>query len=192
MLQAGLLKPINKIELTEHQKALQILNQEPNSNLGWRIILDAGDKKSAQALVSKAASENRQLVEVIPAEQKEAVLSEAKAWALQNPPVDLSEEPDESTQRVAVTTYQGSKGRSAQYVFMVGVHSRELPRNPEHIEDIEICCFLVGLTRTKKKCSILVAKNAMGEYKKPSEFLTWIDPKRFMKKTINAAYWNQQ
>jgi superfamily I DNA/RNA helicase len=145
----------------------------------------------ARDLVSKAFKENCSLVDVIPPEERETVLAEAKAWADQNTPIDFSDEKEGPTQSIGITSYEGSKGRSAQYVFLVGFHSGELPTNAGDIKDIEICRFLVGLTRTKKKCSIIFAKNAMGKFKRPSEFLAWIDPKRFEIKTINKAYWNQ-
>jgi hypothetical protein len=47
----------------------------------------------------------------------------------------------------------------------------------------------IGLTRTKKKCAILVAKNAMGNFKQRSDFLGWIKPERFATKKVDAAYW---
>jgi superfamily I DNA/RNA helicase len=186
-----LLTVATKDELTEREKALQILSDDPNSNLGWRIILSVGSLGTARNAVVTAFQEKRALVEVISTEQHDSVLAEAKAWAAQHAAVDLSEEAEEAAQSIAVTSYEGSKGRSAQYVFLIGAHSGELPNNPKDIKDIEICRFLVGLTRTKKKCSILYAKNAMGDFKNPSEFLSWIDAERFERKTINAAYWDQ-
>jgi len=185
----GLITEVAKDELTDHHEALQILNEEPNSNLGWRIILSVGNQGTARDRVREAFEKGCLLVEVISAEQRASVLAEAKVWAAEHPPVDLGEESEEPTQSVAVTSYEGSKGRSAQYVFLIGVHSGELPSNAQDIKDIEICRFLVGLTRTKKKCAILYTKNAMGDFKKPSEFLSWIDAGRFEKKTVNADYW---
>jgi hypothetical protein len=49
-------------------------------------------------------------------------------------------------------------------VSLIGVHSGELPGNAEDIKDSEICRFLVGLTRTKKKCTVLYTKNAIGRF----------------------------
>jgi superfamily I DNA/RNA helicase len=114
--------------------------------------------------------------------------AEATAWVAAHGEVDLAEEPVEKTAGVAVTSFQGSKGRSAQYVFIVGLHSGEMPRNETAIDDFEICCFLVGLTRTKKKCDVLFARNANGRWKNPSEFLTWIRPERFQTVQVNSAY----
>jgi len=185
----GLITVPQKDELSERQKALQILNDDSNSNLGWRIILSVGNQGTARDRIREAAKQNRPLAEVISDEQRASVIAEATAWAAQHPPVDLDEEEQEPTQSIAVTSYEGSKGRSAQYVFLIGAHSGELPSNADAIKDIEICRFLVGLTRTKRKCSILYAKNAMGNFKQPSDFIGWIGNGRFDKKIVNAEYW---
>jgi superfamily I DNA/RNA helicase len=190
LIKVGLIKQASEDELSERQKALQILNQDPGSNLGWRIILAVGNQDNARAKIRDADQKHCNLVDVIPFEQREAVLAEAKTWAAAHKEVDFGEERQQPVQNIAITSYEGSKGRSAQYVFLIGVHSGEIPRRADNIEDIEICRFLVGLTRTKKKCSILHAGNAMGQFKNPSEFIGWIDSSRFEKKTINAEYWN--
>lgn len=192
LLEVGLLTAKEEIEQSDRQKGLQILNEDTTSNLGWRIMLACGDEGVARALVRKACQESLSLAEVVPPTDREAMLAEAKTWAEENPVVDFFKERDELTQSIAVTSYEGSKGRSAQYVFLVGVHSGELPANAKDIKDIEICRFLVGLTRTKRKCSILVTKNAMGKYKNRSEFLAWIRTKKFREKKIDASHWNEQ
>lgn len=82
------------------------------------------------------------------------------------------------------------KGLSAQYVFLVGVHDGELPRAANDPQDLEICRFIVGLTRTKKKCSILITKRFAGtQFKSPSIFLRWISEKRLTPIEVDAAYW---
>jgi superfamily I DNA/RNA helicase len=111
------------------------------------------------------------LGQLIEAEERNAVLAEAQQWAAKRNEEEV--ELDETIQNVAITSYEGSKGRSAQYVFLIGVHSGELPSNAGDVKDIEICRFLVGLTRTKKKCSVLVTRNAMGTFKRRSEFIAW-------------------
>lgn len=185
----GLLQATDVVQPTERQKGLQILGEDAKSNLGWRIILECGDEGVARALIHRAFQEDCPLADIISAEERETILAEAKAWAAQNHPTDPAQETEQPTQSIAVTSYEGSKGRSAEYVFLVGVHSGELPNNVADIKDIEICRFLVGLTRTKKKCSILVARNAMGDYKSRSEFIGWINAKRIREKKIDAAYW---
>lgn len=188
LVRVGLIIPKADDELSERERALRILNQDPHSKLGWRIILAHGDPGLARSRVRKAANENRHLEEVIPDAERDAILKEAAMWVATHG-AEEEEEATETVQSVAVTSYEGSKGRSAQYVFLIGVHSGELPGNPAAIKDIEICRFLVGLTRTKKQCTILIAKNAMGQYKKPSEFLGWISAARFQKKKVDNDYW---
>jgi superfamily I DNA/RNA helicase len=147
------------------------------------------DAGVARKFIRQADENNQLLAEVILPAQREQILAEAKAWAAQNEAVDPAEKADESGQKIAITSYEGSKGRSAQYVFLIGVHSGELPKNAAAIDDIEICRFLVGLTRTRKRCSILVANNAMGRFKNRSEFIAWINSARLREKKISAAYW---
>jgi superfamily I DNA/RNA helicase len=185
----GLLNKRDEEELTDRQKALQILTDDPGSNLGWRILLSTGNQNTARDRIKDAFNKKCALVDVISDEQRESVLVEAKAWAAQHSAVDIESEVEEATQSITVTSYEGSKGRSAQYVFLIGAHSGEIPRNANDIKDIEICRFLVGLTRTKKRCSILYAKNAMGDFKKPSEFLSWVASDRFQKIVVSADYW---
>jgi superfamily I DNA/RNA helicase len=57
--------------------------------------------------------------------------------------------------RIKLTSFEGSKGLSAQHVFVVGMHDGELPRNPASVQDLEICKFIVALTRTRKQCHVL-------------------------------------
>jgi superfamily I DNA/RNA helicase len=183
----GLFSADAKASAEPRDEALKILEEDATSNLGWRIMLSCGDHRTARELVRKAANDGLQLGEVIGAKEREKILEEAKAWADKVAAAD--NENDEASQSIAITSYEGSKGRSAQYVFLIGVHSEDIPRDAQNIQDIEICRFLVGLTRTKKKCAILVAKNAMGNFKQRSEFLSWIKPERFELKKIDAAYW---
>jgi superfamily I DNA/RNA helicase len=119
------------------------------------------------------------------------VLKEAETWAAKR----LSQGKDEgqavAVPKVKVTSFEGSKGLSAQYVFLVGLHSGEMPRNASTVQDIEICRFLVGMTRTKKRCSILVTKRFADQIKQRSEFLSWIKSERFEPKKVDAAYWQK-
>jgi superfamily I DNA/RNA helicase len=187
----GLLMADTKDALSERQEALKILAEDPESNLGWRIILGCGDQQIARTLVCKAAEDQVPLSQVIDASEREAVIPEAKAWVQDNADQDQDAETKDATPSIVVTSFEGSKGRSAQYVFLIGLHSGEIPANAAQIKDIEICRFLVGLTRTKKKCSVMVTRNAMGEAKQASEFLSWINSQRFQRKRINAAYWKR-
>lgn len=63
--------------------------------------------------------------------------------------------PDKSQPSILLTSYQGCKGMSAGFVFIVGANNGVMPRDIDHITDVEICQFVVALTRTRKKCYIL-------------------------------------
>ena len=174
----------------EREQALEILHADPASNLGWRIILACGDAAIAADRVVAATEQGVPLTEVIPEEERASVLQEAEE--LMNTAVGEEDvnEVIENLANIKLTSFEGSKGLSAQYVFIIGLHSGDLPRAPDNIQDIEICRFLVGLTRAKKKCSLIYTQRFANNMKTPSPFLDWIDDDRYDQIRINAAYWN--
>jgi superfamily I DNA/RNA helicase len=120
------------------------------------------------------------------------VLAEADAY---RPPEEA--EPDSGSpapagaRAVKVTSFEGAKGLSAQHVYIAGLHNGELPHDPASIKDIEICKFVVGLTRTRKKCTLIHTRNFAGSWLRPSSFIWWIDPARLEFVKVNAQYWRQ-
>jgi superfamily I DNA/RNA helicase len=188
LAEVGIIVLQKDVDLSEREVALQLLSQNPGSNLGRRIILSCGNLARAREIVRRAADDRVPLVTLMSDRDRQAVLDEASAWVAQHGIVEVDPDRAEETPSVAVTSYEGSKGRSAQYVFLIGVHSGEIPADATQIKDLEICRFLVGLTRTKKKCDVLVARNAMGQFKQRSEFLRWIAANRFQTMLVNAAY----
>jgi superfamily I DNA/RNA helicase len=174
-------------EVSAHAQALEILNEDPKSNLGWRIILDEGDERVAKQAVIAAAEKNVGLVEVIPVNLRDSTLKEAKefvAAAAEQAAVESGDRPN-----VKVTSFEGCKGMSAQYIFLLGLQSGDMPKDAANVQDIEICRFLVGMTRTKKKCCVLTTGRFGQDFKRPSEFLSWVKSERFEKKKIDASHW---
>lgn len=180
----GLFTSQKKSELSERDAALEILKEDPNSSLGWRIILALCSDAEAAPIIRRSHEEDVPLKNILPNEFCDPILAEAAAW---NKPED--DENEDEMQAIRLTSYEGAKGMSAQYVFLVGLHAGDLPRNSENITDIEICRFLVGLTRTKKQCSLLLTRRFGQDRKTPSPFLDWISRTRFNSRTINADYW---
>jgi superfamily I DNA/RNA helicase len=90
---------------------------------------------------------------------------------------------------IKLTSFEGSKGLSAQHVFVAGVHENELPKDASDIKDLEICKFLVSLTRTRKQCHVLTAFLFSGVQKRPSIFLSWIPTAVKQVRKINKDYW---
>jgi len=118
------------------------------------------------------------------------VLEEARRWAEKH---QAAPEADSLSAAegpwIKLTSFEGAKGLSAQHVFIVGLHAGDLPHDANKISDLEVCKFLVGLTRTKKKCSLLVTRQFAGKPKTPSPFLQWIRRERYEVTEINAQYW---
>jgi superfamily I DNA/RNA helicase len=176
---------------TERQKALEILHKDSGSNIGWRIILGLSRESVAKPIVRTAAENKAQLADAIEPALREAVLKEAAQFAaIQAAEAEGEEDKKEAdVPAVKLTSFEGSKGLSAQYVFIVGLHEGDIPRTMPP-QDLEICKFLVGLTRTKKECTILIAKNFAGEFKKPSPFIDWIaDCLRVI--DVDAKFWKK-
>ena len=75
---------------------------------------------------------------------------------------------------IRLTTYNGSKGMSAGFTFVVGLENEVLPKSPEKIVDNEICQFVVALTRTRQQCHLISTGIFAGVKRAQSEFLNWI------------------
>lgn len=177
----------------EKSQGLEILKYDSEANLGWRIILDSEPPAFARGIVKTASENNLRLVETFSEEFKEKILAEVQDWSTQSEENENQDDIDEKAKdgqfRIKLTSFEGAKGLSAQHVFIIGMHEGELPRDTMNIEDIEICRFLVGLTRTKKKCTLVCTRKFGDKWKNSSVFLSWINKDRFNAFTVDAAYW---
>jgi superfamily I DNA/RNA helicase len=97
--------------------------------------------------------------------------------------IESAEDDKQKQTSILLTSYQGAKGLSGGHVFVVGLHNKSLPKNEDHISDIEISQFLVAITRTRKKLHLISNKwfkNPMtkdGKFMSPYErsiFIDWI------------------
>ncbi len=88
--------------------------------------------------------------------------------------MEAQEEEENLEPTIICTSLLGSKGLSASRVFIVGFNNGHFPRNPSNITEDVVCCLLVGLSRTIKKC-YLVSCGRFGSIQlQPSIFLNWI------------------
>lgn len=91
---------------------------------------------------------------------------------------------------IKLSSYVGCKGLSAGYVFILGLNEGSLPKNNMKPTDIEICQFIVAITRTIKCCYLIsvdrFAGNRNGER---SIFIKWINKERKKYKRISSRYW---
>jgi superfamily I DNA/RNA helicase len=174
----------------KREDGLAFLNKNPRSNLGWRIIIHFEDAETGGTWLRDAAAQRLSLIDVLPQDFATRVLEEAGLWT--PAAVEPVAAEDDHGPVVKVTSFEGSKGLSAQHVFIVGMHEEELPRDSNDIKDIEVCKFLVGLTRTKKKCNLLITRRFGDQVKHPSKFLSWIEGRRYEKIYVDAKYWKRR
>jgi superfamily I DNA/RNA helicase len=177
----------------DRQQGLSILQENRDSSLGWRIVLNADRPPFIRDVITKTADGTQRLVDTLPNEFRERVLVEVDTYEPPKSEVDderRTEEPAEQPP-IRVTSFEGAKGLSAQHVFIAGLHDHELPHNPQAIQDLEICKFVVGLTRTRKKCSLIHTRNFAGTRKLPSAFISWINAVRLERIKVDAAYWRE-
>lgn len=175
------------------EAGLSILKADQVSNLGWRIVLGVDAPSFLKDAVVATADGTEPLADALPGGYRKRVLNEAEAYeppreeeagAKAHVPADVS--------AVKVTSFEGAEGLSSQHVYIAGLHDGELPYDPTSIKDLEICKFVVGLTRTRKKCTLIRTRNFAGKWKSPSSFISWINPARLEFIKVNKQYWKQQ
>jgi superfamily I DNA/RNA helicase len=161
------------------------LSHNINSNLGWRILIDFLFKNDVIKSIIENTTDGKPIIELLPKEfidlqtkiisiierlnkpdennnllivelenlVDEKTFVEIKARFL--PPVESEIITDKTQPSILLTSYQGCKGMSAGFVFIVGANNGVMPQNANDISDVEICQFIVAMTRTRKKCYIL-------------------------------------
>lgn len=82
--------------------------------------------------------------------------------------------PVESEPDVLFTSLVGSKGLSAEHVFVVGLNDGHFPRRRDAVSDDEVCNLLVALSRTRKRCHVISYKFFGKGFLTESLFLDWI------------------
>jgi superfamily I DNA/RNA helicase len=182
----GLVQAANTKEVSDRDRALLMLKTQPHSNLAWRIILDGESVAFAKPIVLKAIETGDRIIDLLPKEFRDGIIDEAMKYEAQQ---DGEKDPEPETPPIKTTSFEGSKGLSAQYVMLIGVHKGELPHDSNDPTDIEICRFLVGLTRTKSKCSILTTSRFASGFKEPSPFLGWVRSSRLHAVKVDAHFW---
>ena len=84
--------------------------------------------------------------------------------------------PGEYEPDILFTSLVGSKGLSAEHVFVVGLNDGHLPRRRTAPTDEEVCNLLVALSRTRKRCHVVSCKFFGKGFLTESLFLDWIRP----------------
>jgi len=175
---------------TWRDMGIAILKEQPDSNLGWRIVLHEDHPPFLRDLIIRVEASKEPLADVVPDEYRAAILSEAEVYCPQpSPNIRKPASPPATKVSAMVTSFEGAKGLSAQHVFIAGLHDGELPRDPAAVKDLEICKLIVGLTRTRKLCTLIHTGNFVGTRKTPSSLMSWIKPDRYCYQRVDKAYW---
>ena len=203
--------------------AYEYLLKDFNSNLGWRILMELELQRGIarnvlincpDGLLSKNLPKDfvkkhlyiTKLIQKIDADNVDPSILHQLRQSLRekdyvcvvdrfvNSIAPLSE--DKTKLSIKLLTYMGCKGLSAGYVFIVGFNNKVILKNKHLISDVEICKFIVALTRTRKKCYILTDKYFSTPKRKDgtwiqaqekSDLLKWIDSSRLLDMGVISA-----
>jgi ATP-dependent DNA helicase UvrD/PcrA len=109
-------------------------------------------------------------------------------------PDDISDEIGEAeaeaapeTLDIVFTSLVGSKGLSAEHVFIIGMNNGHFPRHPDAVTDDEVCSLIVALSRTRTRCHVISFRWFGKDFLSPSLFLNWIGP-HLETLTVNKDY----
>jgi len=184
---------VEKEERISREAGLSRLKADPGSNVGWRILLATDEPPDWQSVTHQTADRSRSLAELVPEEFRRQALADAAAYEPPEKEVAPAEQtaPVPEAVPVRVTSFEGAKGLSANYVFIAGLHNGELPKNPQAPEDLEVCKFIVGLTRTRKSCILIHTRNFAGKWMSPSSLISWIAEEKLSRITVDRTYWSK-
>jgi hypothetical protein len=199
-------------------EAYRMLAQDPNSNLGWRILIQLLQPGGWEDAVRTALAANSDLVDCldlqfveqhrvtaellarcIAGEEGSPLEREALAAALgiaadrlearlATPDTPGAPELDETAPTILLTSLMGSKGLQAAHVFIVGMNEEHFPRDNSNPTNEEVCQLLVALTRGRKSCTLVSTGRLGASQKQRSEFLEWLAPHTGPEEYVNKAY----
>jgi len=189
----------------------RLLAGNPNSRLGWRIILHCDPCNNVSGIIKRALSDHIDINHFIGSKQytfnhvelanlahkilknedlnifEQTIIEDAVNLSLQEIKTYLYiegeynsqtqeslQEKDDDTPNILCTSFEGSKGLAAQYVFIVGVNERHFPQKTQPISNKDICRLIMALTRTRKKCYTISCNHFGEERLYPSIFLEWL------------------
>jgi len=174
------------------EDGLRILKANTSDNLGWRILLEIDQPVFAVNVLRQSVVDEHPLIDLLEAETdyRDNVLAEAAAFTEEEQLVEVVPMEEQGlSPKIRLVSYEGSKGLSAQHVFIIGLHNGDLPSDPTSPTDLEICKFLVALTRTRKQCHLLHTQRWGAVVKQRSAFLDWINTDWISHVFIDKNYW---
>lgn len=97
---------------------------------------------------------------------------------------DLEQSRNDLSPLIQLATFNGCKGLSAGHVFVVGFEAGVFPKGRVPTDN-EVSQLIVAMTRTRKQCHLIYAKNIFGKVCDPSIFLEWISAESKSYVTVN-------
>lgn len=167
-------------------EGLALIKANAKSNLGWRILLELDLPAGSNETIGSSTS-GTALAELISTEYRAQVLAEAAAWEPDEP--DASEAVPataESSPTIQLSSFESSKGLSAQHVFVVGLQA------PKNMNGFRVRKAVVAITRARKLCHLIYAMRVGGKSAQPSPIIGWIKQKRAQRITVDKAYWSRK
>ena len=177
---------------------------DPHSRLGWRVLMYMFPHTDADQTLRKVIESGEELSKKLDSDYVEhhlmiacllkrllagEVLSHEERVQLESAlrlPLDKvmeteagdeEDEDEEVTPNIVLTSLTGSKGLQADFVFVVGLMEKHIPRTANaEIADTDVCQFLVALTRARKLCTLVSCDMFGAEWPSPSIFLSWLQP----------------
>jgi len=104
-------------------------------------------------VIVRSVKESSPLFQLLPEDYRDRILKEVGEWAEEIESAVPAEKQDPSQPTTKLTSFEASKGLSAQHVFILGFQDGELPRDNTNITDLEICKLIVTLTRVPESSS---------------------------------------
>lgn len=170
----------------ERRAGLELLKKSEDSNLGWRIVTDVDDPAWLGDVLRKS-EEGSTLGSLIPQDYRSAILAEVAGLEPEAEEENASLDVDETKPTVKLVSFEGSKGLSAMHVFIVGLQQGTLPGRV--VKDVDVCKFVVALTRTRRQCHLLYTTRFASKVSVPSDFISWIADSRKEHIAVNKTYW---
>ncbi len=195
----------------EPANAYELLMSDPNSNLGWRILIEyyftepeikviVTESHKGTAMVKNLQCEfienHLKIVAFLNKIRNEIELTDIEETELRElidgninveeliTYFEKKETPEETieeeTPSILLTSFIGSKGLSAGFVYIIGANNGSIPKDLSDIKDSEISQFIVALTRTRKQCHILSNKWLISPKDPEGNFISPFDKSIFL------------
>jgi len=133
------------------QNGYRFLKENKESNLGWRIIIKNDPFEGWENTIKKTEEGSKNIFELLPIDYKNKHLKSLEIFEEEQ----ITEDEKEEGLNLLFTNFHGSKGLSADHVFILFLQDGIFPSNPSSLDNDKVYKFLVALTRSKKSLNLI-------------------------------------